>query len=61
MEKDIRCGTCSRKLAVGEYVSISIKCPRCGTINSLRAESPKPERPGASLKELRNDLEPERS
>ncbi|MEN5179190.1 Com family DNA-binding transcriptional regulator [Comamonas testosteroni] len=46
---EIRCGQCHRKLAEGTYVVLSIKCPRCGAMNSLRAESPAPERPGASL------------
>lgn len=41
MEKqDIRCGACGRKLGEGAYQVLSIKCPRCGTINHLRAESP---------------------
>ena len=41
MEKqDIRCGACGRKLGEGAYQVLSIKCPRFGTINHLRAESP---------------------
>jgi phage FluMu protein Com len=47
--QEIRCGTCNRKLGAGEYRRLSIKCPRCGTLNQLRAESPEPERPGASV------------
>lgn len=46
--QEVRCGHCSRKLAVAEYVRLDIKCPRCGTLNVLRAESPKPERRRAS-------------
>ncbi|WP_072242817.1 MULTISPECIES: Com family DNA-binding transcriptional regulator [Gulbenkiania] len=42
--QDIRCGHCQRKLAEGRYIEITIKCPRCGTMNSLRAASPTPER-----------------
>ncbi|QXL84084.1 Com family DNA-binding transcriptional regulator [Comamonas sp. NLF-1-9] len=50
MENDdsIRCGACHRKLAEGQYLRLSIKCPRCGTINHLRATRPTPERHRAS-------------
>ncbi|WP_322080223.1 Com family DNA-binding transcriptional regulator [Burkholderia cenocepacia] len=41
---DIRCGQCRRKLASGRYIELSIKCPRCGVINHLRAASPEPAR-----------------
>ena len=47
--EEIRCGACRRKLAEGIYVALTIKCPRCGAINSLRATSPPPERQGASM------------
>ncbi|PCJ33082.1 MAG: Com family DNA-binding transcriptional regulator [Gammaproteobacteria bacterium] len=33
--QDIRCGHCDRKLAEGSYYSLSIKCPRCKTLNLL--------------------------
>ncbi|WP_176648841.1 Com family DNA-binding transcriptional regulator [Duganella sp. SG902] len=46
--KEIRCGNCHRKLAEGEYTRLNIKCPRCGTMNQLRTESPEPERRRAS-------------
>ncbi|MBE2242377.1 MAG: Com family DNA-binding transcriptional regulator [Burkholderiaceae bacterium] len=52
--KDIRCGACSRKLGVGEFARLVIKCPRCGAMNSItdsiepRAERPDTERPRAS-------------
>ncbi|WP_110390626.1 Com family DNA-binding transcriptional regulator [Rivihabitans pingtungensis] len=39
-QNDIRCGNCRRKLGEGVYLSLTIKCPRCGCINHLRAESP---------------------
>ncbi|PUA16824.1 Com family DNA-binding transcriptional regulator [Glaciimonas sp. PCH181] len=39
---DIRCGNCSRKLGEGEYITLTIKCPRCGTLNHLRATRPAP-------------------
>ena len=42
--ESIRCGTCNRLLARGRVVVLEIKCPRCGTINYLRAQSPTPER-----------------
>ncbi|WP_080411967.1 Com family DNA-binding transcriptional regulator [Burkholderia ubonensis] len=41
---DIRCGQCRRKLASGRYIELSIKCPRCGAINHLRAASLEPAR-----------------
>ncbi|WP_435626995.1 Com family DNA-binding transcriptional regulator [Candidatus Ferrigenium straubiae] len=46
----IRCGKCSKLLAKASYSKLEIKCPRCGTLNQLRAESPKPERHGASIR-----------
>ncbi len=45
----IRCGNCNRKLAEGDYLRLTIKCPRCGALNALRAQSPTPERHRASL------------
>ncbi|PRC90972.1 Com family DNA-binding transcriptional regulator [Solimicrobium silvestre] len=45
---DIRCGSCSRKLGEGEYITLSIKCPRCGTLNHLRATRSEPASPRAS-------------
>lgn len=46
MKQEIRCGACSRKLGQGEFALLEIKCPRCGTLNTLmRAPSPEPERP----------------
>jgi phage FluMu protein Com len=59
--KEIRCGQCQRKLAEGEYVRLNIKCPRCGALNVLRALSPTPERPGASLVESNNGKAQKRS
>lgn len=46
--QEIRCGTCHRKLAEGEYIRLAIKCPRCGTFNQLSASSAFPERRRAS-------------
>ncbi|MFT4192477.1 MAG: Com family DNA-binding transcriptional regulator [Comamonas sp.] len=63
--QEIRCGHCSRKLAMGEYTKLEIKCPRCGTLNLLRAgtadrsgQSPTPERHRASSKPDRDDPKP---
>jgi phage FluMu protein Com len=47
--QEIRCGQCQRKLAEAEFVRLTIKCPRCGTLNDVRALSPPPERHRASL------------
>jgi phage FluMu protein Com len=49
--QEIRCGYCSRKLGVGEYVKLQIKCPRCGTLNHFRAASHAPEHRGAPEKD----------
>ena len=48
--QDIRCGQCFRKLGAGQYLRLSIKCPRCGTMNILRAERPTPESHRASYR-----------
>ncbi len=47
-QQDIRCGQCQRKLATGLYIELQIKCPRCGTLNHLKAPSLSPERHRAS-------------
>ncbi|MDP3324252.1 MAG: Com family DNA-binding transcriptional regulator [Hydrogenophaga sp.] len=52
---EIRCGACSRKLATGQFIHLEIKCPRCGTLNHLRAESPSNERHRASSPEKGHD------
>lgn len=48
----IRCAKCAKKLAEGQYLCLSIKCSRCGTLNSFTAHQgvspdrvPIPERP----------------
>lgn len=46
----IRCGSCNKKLAEAEYTRLSIKCPRCGAINQVKAASLEPERHGASVR-----------
>ena len=35
--EEIRCGTCRRKLGQGHYVHLTIKCPSCRAVNTLRA------------------------
>ncbi|QNK71458.1 Com family DNA-binding transcriptional regulator [Variovorax sp. PAMC26660] len=42
--EEIRCGACRRKLGMGQFTCLLIKCPRCGAMNTLRAASPTPER-----------------
>lgn len=39
MENEIRCGECNRKLGEGTYLVLSIKCPRCSTLNQFRAST----------------------
>ena len=51
----IRCGSCQRLLAKGQVIEVQIKCPRCGTINFLRAASPESERHRASSDKETND------
>ncbi|WP_173084457.1 Com family DNA-binding transcriptional regulator [Fundidesulfovibrio magnetotacticus] len=49
--REIRCGHCKRLLAKGSVVEIEIKCPRCQTLNHVRAASPSTEGHGASAQE----------
>ncbi|WP_248798037.1 Com family DNA-binding transcriptional regulator [Pseudomonas sp. MWU13-2105] len=45
MMQDIRCGHCRRKLAAASgFTDLQIKCPRCRTLNHLKATSLPPER-----------------
>jgi len=44
--KDIRCTCCHKKLAEGEFIHLTIKCPRCKTLNILSTRSATTERPG---------------
>ncbi|MGL6010862.1 MAG: Com family DNA-binding transcriptional regulator, partial [Shewanella oncorhynchi] len=37
--QNIRCAQCHKKLAEGRYLELSIKCPRCGAFNHLKAPS----------------------
>lgn len=38
--EEVRCAKCNRKLADAAYTHLSIKCPRCKTVNTLRATRP---------------------
>lgn len=38
--REIRCTRCAKLLARGEAVYLEIRCPRCKTDNTVRAESP---------------------
>lgn len=50
--KEIRCGRCRRLLARAKHFNeLEVKCPRCNTLNHVRAESPVLERPRASHQE----------
>lgn len=53
--QDIRCGSCNKLLGKGKFDTVSIKCPRCKTLNTLRATSPIQERHVAPLKEVTNE------
>ncbi|WP_426134906.1 Com family DNA-binding transcriptional regulator [Pseudomonas sp. PWP3-1b2] len=40
MLKDLRCGSCKKLLArTGKCNELQIKCPRCGTLNHVKATS----------------------
>lgn len=53
-QREVRCGNCRRLLAKGEAIDLTIKCPRCGTLNHVRGTTPDTEGPRASIKEARN-------
>ncbi|MHC1791766.1 Com family DNA-binding transcriptional regulator [Solidesulfovibrio sp.] len=57
--QEIRCGGCNRLLAKGSAVDLVIKCPRCHTINHVRAMSPDQESqraPGMEPSRAKSDL-----
>ena len=40
MLKELRCGHCKKLLArTGGFTEFQIKCPRCGTLNHVKATS----------------------
>ncbi|WP_338670168.1 Com family DNA-binding transcriptional regulator [Pseudodesulfovibrio methanolicus] len=47
-KSEIRCGNCNRLLGKGQAINLQIKCPRCGTLNHLKATSLNPESRRAS-------------
>ncbi|WP_085684101.1 MULTISPECIES: Com family DNA-binding transcriptional regulator [unclassified Pseudomonas] len=55
--QDIRCGHCCRKRAAASgFTELQIKCPRCRTLNHLKAPSAVPdcrEAPASQRKTLR--------
>lgn len=53
--QDIRCGSCNKLLGKGTFDTVSIKCPRCKTLNTLRAMSPIQERHVAPVKGEANE------
>ncbi|WP_010325173.1 Com family DNA-binding transcriptional regulator [Marinobacterium stanieri] len=53
--QEIRCANCRKLLAKAQFLALEIKCPRCRTINTLRAESPAPERHRAPDQERQHD------
>jgi len=55
MQEDIRCGNCNKLLARGQALDLTIKCPRCGAINHVRAQSPKLEGQRATREETHDE------
>ncbi|MFZ5566654.1 MAG: Com family DNA-binding transcriptional regulator [Pseudomonadota bacterium] len=55
--QEIRCGHCRRKLAEARFERLKIKCPRCGTMNDVRAIEPPTRAPGASNTPRGNDAQ----
>lgn len=56
MLNPMRCGGCERLLAkIGPRAEIQIKCPRCGTLNHLKAESLPADRHERPFKAVEND------
>ncbi|WP_083782775.1 Com family DNA-binding transcriptional regulator [Roseibium sp. TrichSKD4] len=59
--QEIRCGRCRKLLMKSEPAAIrgtvEVKCPRCGTMNSLRPVEPITDRPERQVKGSRNGQE----
>lgn len=55
--KEIRCSNCNKKLAEAEYRRLTIKCPRCGVMNTLKATEPL-DRATSAQKEITGDNDP---
>ncbi|OYZ03519.1 MAG: hypothetical protein B7Y42_00615 [Polaromonas sp. 28-63-22] len=56
---ELRCGSCNRKLAMGCYSRLEIKCPRCCTMNISRASAADCSGPSADPARLRASSEKE--
>ena len=55
IDSEWRCGKCGRLLCTGRPKDVTIKCPRCGTYNHLRAGSPSGEPPDGQKPEKENE------
>ena len=42
---EVRCGSCDRLLAMAAFNEIEMKCPRCKTLNRLKAIEPHTQAP----------------
>jgi phage FluMu protein Com len=49
---EVRCGDCGRLLAKASFSRIEIKCPRCKTLNSLKAIEPQTQAPESARFEV---------
>jgi phage FluMu protein Com len=38
--KEVRCGQCSKLLALANFIELQIKCSRCRTLNHMKATEP---------------------
>ncbi|WP_084516194.1 Com family DNA-binding transcriptional regulator [Desulfovibrio cuneatus] len=47
---EIRCGHCHRLLAKGTALSITIKCPRCATLNHITSGAGSPAQTAKPMK-----------
>lgn len=51
---EIRC-ICGRLLAKAKFQEIAIKCPRCKTLNNMKAIEPQIKAPTSANVEVKND------
>jgi len=50
--EEVRCGSCRKLLAKASCKRIQIKCPRCGTLNDMRAVEPLTRTPSSDSEEV---------
>lgn len=50
--EEVRCGSCHKLLAKARYHRLQIKCPRCGTLNDMRATEPQTRTPLSGSNEV---------